>query len=397
MEGLPLYILLLVAIAIGWGLGRYGLQSRVRQGRHHTLRQLAGLQGIIEQQDTEAMERFLRSVDVSPDTYELHTMLGSSLRKRGEVERAIRVHQNLLGNPILTAQQHQQAHYELALDYVSAGLLDRAEGLFLTLASGDGELREQSQLKLIELYQEERDWPQAIAMVEALLARGRRRQAGSRRGELQQLLGYFQCELAEQHLKAGDASAARVLLDAALRAHPMSVRASLLLGQLGMAGGDYRAALAALHRVREQDSSLPGETLALLQQAYAGVGDLEGWRRYLEDSYRQQPSTRVLLEWVAAVRALEGGGAAMALLVTETRRRPTLRALLALIDMQLPLAVGSARENLGSLSAVLAQVVEARAPCQCESCGFQGRHWHWLCPACRRWGTFRIHRGADGD
>ncbi len=393
MDSHLLYILLVVAVAIGWLLGHWGGR---RKAGAETLRYLPSVSSLEEDFSTQKTERFLQTLEVSPDTFEMHVGLGTLLRKRGEVERAIRVHQNLLAHPILQKGQVQQAHLELARDYVAAGLLDRAERLLVDL-SLHPEQREPALSLLTEIYQQERDWLRAIDCARELQLVCRRKSGDGRRERLAQSLSHFFCERAQEALQRDDVEQARALLREALVEDARCVRASLLEADAAVACGDYPAARQALLRVMEQDASLVSESLERLDRVFRQLGDLIGLRDYLLECYKHWKSSRVLLASVELTRELEGDAEAVRLLVDRLRARPTLVGLRRLIELELERAQGGARDNLRILYGLFSDLLSKKPMYRCEHCGFSAKRLHWLCPACKSWSTIKPIHSVEGD
>lgn len=393
MDSQLLYVLLVVAVGLGWVLGRWGHRRRAEAT---PLRYLPSVNSLAEDFSTQQTERFLQNLEVSPDTFELHLGLGTLLRKRGEVERAIRVHQNLLAHPILQKVQVQQAHLDLARDYIAAGLLDRAERLLVDL-SLTGEQRESALSLLIEVYQQERDWLSAIECARELKQVCRRRGGDGRKERLAQSLAHFFCERAEEEVGRGAYSAARELLHDALAEDGRCVRASLLEADVAVAMQDLAGARQALLRIGEQDASLVSESLERLDRVFRATGDLAGLRDHLVECYRHWKSSRVLLAAVELTRELEGDGAAVRLLVERLRARPTLVGLRRLIELELERAQGGARDNLRILYGLVSDLLSKKPMYRCEHCGFSAKRLHWLCPACKSWSTVKPIHSVEGD
>lgn len=396
-----LFLLVFTAIACGWLLGRFaGGQGPFPRGAAAAYGEYyRGLNFLLNDRPDEAIDAFAESLDVTKETFDTHLALGNLMRRKGEVERALRIHQNLLARPSLPPAQLQQAHLELARDFISAGLYDRAERLLQDLVQQSEELRSVSLRHLVEIYQAERDWAKAIETASRLLPRRNLfLSAPDPDPQMEGAIAHFHCELAQRTLdKNDDFQGGRAHLKQALMRDEGCVRASLLQGLLEYRAGHFQEAIDALRRVREQDAALLPEALDTLRACYDAAGRRQQLRIYLSECQQEQPSTRVVLAICEEITHQEGAEAAAEFLAEQMRKRPTLRGLLALLSMHRDRAGDSARENLDVLQLLLQGLIASKPAYQCHHCGFSGRQLHWLCPSCKQWNTVQPIRGAEGD
>ncbi len=410
-----LFLLVFSAVAIGWALGRFGPGTQSRRPRDQGMyrQYYRGLNYLLNDQPDEAIDAFIDSLDVNDDTLETHLAVGNLMRRKGEVERAIRIHQNLLARPSLNQSQLQQAHLELARDFMSAGLLDRAERLLQDLIQQSVELREISLRLLMEIYQGEREWQRAIDTAQLLLPRrSLLRPVSPQERSILTIVAQYHCELAEAAMAQKDYPGARAALKQALAQERDCARASLLLGRLELACGHYRYAVRALRRVRYQDPALLGELLQDLKTAYGGLGLRGEYREFLQECLAEYPSTTLLLAAVDDLRGHEGRQASLAFLAERLRQRPTLRGVSRLIELTLEPGAADAGSgelgeagragqadtaNIALLQVLVQQLLSIKPVYQCHHCGFSGRNLHWLCPSCKQWNTIRPIRGVEGD
>lgn len=370
-------LLLLLGAALGWVLARKS--EPPRPGNAVTPEQLGGLINQLAGDDPDrALAALTQAAEMDHSMAELHLTLGSLFRKRGEVDRALRVHENLLQRPELKPELREQARYELAQDYAKAGLLDRAEQLLGELSS-QGSYAAAS-LKLLQgLHEQSRDWAQAIEAARRLEAV---------RGEPQRkAIAQYLCEQADE-VKASDRSAAMRLAKRALDEDAGCVRASLLLGALHEAGGDAAAAIKAYRRVLDQNPRFLAEVLEPLQRCYRATGNLEAYREFLLDAKAMAPGS---LPWLAEAKLLrEQGQDAMPQLAESLEQRPS-RAVLAQFLLEMETRPESAAAGLSGTAASLRKTLErlmASAPgYQCGQCGFKPRQLFWQCPSCKQWAT----------
>ncbi|MBS0455818.1 MAG: lipopolysaccharide assembly protein LapB [Proteobacteria bacterium] len=375
-----LIALLPVAAASGWYAGRRGgaLQTGHRV-RRLTNTYFRGLNYLLNEQPDKAIELFMQLAEADKDTVETQFSLGHLFRRRGEVDRAIRLHQGLIARGGLSEEQRKYAMLELGEDYMRAGLLDRAETLFTDLVQADVSVP-QALRHLISIYQAERDWEKAISH-----ARSFEDATGEPMGVL---IAQFQCELAEQARLQGDPPTARARIADAYAADPHSTRAGILEGQIELAAGNDTAAIRALERVPRQDIDYLPEVLKPLLDAYQRGHDTARARAFLAEMIERYPGFAPVLALSRIVRAEEGVDAARRLVSLQVRQRPSVRGQAALIDLSLELPA-DAPATLANLKQISDQLL-ARAPAyRCNHCGFGARAHHWQCPSCKNWGTVK--------
>lgn len=394
-----LFGMLFVAVAIGWYFGRSSRMesqhSSVSTLPHHSYYQ--GINYLINEQPDDAIEEFIRSLEVTGETLELHISLGNLLRRRGEVDKAIRVHQNLLARPSLDKQHINEAHFELARDYVSAGLLDRAERLLEELVNDSTEFRETSLNLLLEIYQDEKEWQKAIETAGILKQKLRRKKDGTIGINLPGATAHFYCEQAEAALKTQDLRTVRERLRMALSADKDCVRASLLSAELDLHLQQPKQAIKALKKIRLQDPDYIPEAIPLFQRAYELLDDRESLLQYLKQSMDEFPSTLLLLAVCGEIEAQHGMDLAAEYLGSHLEKGPSLKGLSKLIEYHLVYSEGRAKENIEILSELIRRLIESKPAYQCRNCGFSGAHLHWLCPGCKKWGEVKLIKGIEGD
>lgn len=388
MPSLTLWLMLFVAIATGWLLGlwsaRFGRRPNIDD--EATLRER--LQFLFTNYSDEAIESFVETLAVSQDTVNLHLSIGAHFRNKGEVDRATLIHQNLLARTELPGRYSYQVTYELAMDYLAAGLLDRAESLLHELM-GSREYGRQSAQQLIELYQQERDWEKAVqvavTLVEAEPSPARRKQ-----------LAYLLCERAEQDLARDDRFTARNRLSEALGYDPACIKALLLLADMHQRDNKPKDARLLLLSIFDQKPAFAPEAVKRLM-SYARENNSEvPLAKKLRKLYYSTPSTSLLLAMVELEYRRQGEEAAIALLQQELSNRPSLRGLLRLIEMNGPEHPGSGTRD-GLVSRVGELLIENKPVYQCTRCGFSGHQLHWLCPSCKTWESVEPVQGVDGE
>jgi lipopolysaccharide biosynthesis regulator YciM len=377
--GMPIFF------GLGWIAARVDIRQLVSESRSLPRGYFKGLNFLLNDQPDKAIDAFIEIVRLDPETADMHFALGNLFRRRGETERAIRVHQNLLSRPDLPAEQKAHAEYELGMDYLKAGLLDRAEETFTGLI--DGQYSVQARRSLLEIFQREKEWPRAIEAALGLQEAG----AGARQKEVSQ----FYCEMAQDALVHMHPEAALPLLEQALQADRTSVRATILIGDAQMAQGDAEGALATWRRVEQQ--SVPHVALVAqrVMDGYRKVGRPQEGVSLLK-SYLEEASSIDLLEVVfKAVIDLDGVDAAKQLVSDELRRTPTLLGLDKLLEARMMDAPAGLLSELTMVKGLVHGYTQKLARYQCGHCGFKARQYYWHCPGCSKWETYPPRRTEE--
>jgi len=382
-------LLLPVAAAAGWyaanrGKGGPGGCSDSMMGSDY----IKGLNYLLNEQQDKAIDVFIRMLEVNSDTVETHLALGNLFRKRGEVDRAIRIHQNLIARSSLDSDQRMDAVLELGQDYMKAGLYDRAEGLFRELMDGGMHLPSVLPL-LLDIYQQERDWNNAIAIADQMGFVGEQ--------PSRSVIAQFYCELAENACARGNDDEACGFLEKASEYNPRCARASLIRGQLAARKGEYNVALAAYEQVVERDIELLPEVLEPMHRCHAGLGSMDDMIGYLHKAISRYAGISPILALAEILGKEMGDETAADFIAGELARRPSVRGLSRFIDLSLLRSEGAARENLMILKNITDQLLENKPVYKCRDCGFCGKALHWQCPGCKHWNTVKPIHGVEGE
>ena len=375
-----LFLLLPVAAASGWWVARREPLAKGRAAPGAVPDFFRGINYLLNEQPDKAIDVFLKLAEVDGETVETHLALGSLFRRRGEADRAIRIHQNLIARNNLSAEQRGYALFELGQDYMRAGLLDRAEILFEELAE-IGLQRERALRGLLDIYQQERDWGRCLEVAERLKPFSER--------PLGPEIAHYHCELAEEARRRADPDLARRALERAQDADPLCVRATIIEGQMALADGDQAGALGLFLRVADQGARYVPEVLPGLMQALDELGRTD-LIAVLTGLTAREPSGPVVLALSEAQLRAGDPAAAQATLTDYLARNVDLAALERLLDLR---AGEAATQGAGAAyrAGVVHEAVRhllARQPAyQCDHCGFSARALHWQCPSCKRWGT----------
>lgn len=382
-------LLLPAAAASGWWLSK-----RNRSNPNSTCaaklpaNYFKGLNYLLNEQPDKAIEVFVRMIEVDSETVDTHFALGSLFRRRGEVDRAIRIHQNLIARTTLSKVQRTQALLELGEDYMRAGLLDRAETLFLELV----ELNEHttSALRyLIDIYQLEHDWEEAIRMSLALQ---------SATGESRiVVIAHYYCELAMQAQQNKDNELIQRMIKRALECDGNCVRASLMISQLDINAANYAEAIRSLKQIEYQDPDYLVEAIIPLLHCHRALGLMKDMINYLERILSLRGSIDIMLVLTELLREQYGDQHAVCFLTEQLRKRPSLRGLDKFIELNLGHSQGVARQNLLLLKHLMGELLTEKLMYLCAKCGFSGGTLHWQCPSCKSWSSIKPYYGAESE
>ena len=378
------FLLIPVFFGLGWAAARVDMRQVVHESRAMPRSYFQGLNFLLNEQPDKAIDSFLEVAKVDSQTVELHFALGNLFRRRGETERAIRMHQNLIDLPDLEERIRLQALSELGQDYLKAGLLDRAEEIFNKLLGTAFE--EDAKRNLLEIYQSEKEWLKAVAIARELPDVASHRE-----------IAEYYCELAANEIMRSRPDAAREYLDVAMQENRKCVRASLLQGDLLLQEGRLQEAIEAWQRIEQQDPAYLAlvaqrllETYRKLERPAEGIALLSG---YLE----RYPSLDLLDVVYQLVLENEGTEVAYRLVRAELQRNPTLLGLEKLMSARLPLVVPEVRPDVELAKTIIQGYTKRLSRYRCDNCGFKARQFYWRCPACGGWETYPPRRGEEFD
>lgn len=374
-----LFLLLLpIAALSGWFIGRRSAFAQGKQPISLNPDYLRGLRYLVNEDADKAIEVFTRLMEVDNETVETHLALGDLFRRQGEVDRALKIHQNLVARPNLSAKHRNQACYELARDYLRAGVLDRAENLYSDLAE-QGIYLERCLSGLVSIYEQERDWERAIETS--------RRLEAVQGHNLRPVIAQYLCEMADATLRRQEHEEALNLLRRARTEHPDCVRASIMEGKIEEQNGNIANAMKAYQRVARQDIEFIGEVLEPLEHCYQLQNDDAGWRIQLEQFMKRYEGSAPR---VALARQLVREGRereAVDVLVSYLDKRPSWTGFHHLLELQHSSAGEALSGSAEALRKALQQMITASPHYHCSSCGFEGHQLHWQCPRCKHWNS----------
>jgi lipopolysaccharide biosynthesis regulator YciM len=383
-----LYVLIVAAIGIGWLMGRRErLKSTDVTGNNY----YQGLNYLLNEEPDRAVASFIEDLEVNQDTLETHLALGTLLRRRGELEKAVVVHENILTHQHLDKESILNVQLELAQDYLLAGLLDRAEDLLLQLCQETGHIRRESLKLMLEIYEREREWHRAAETAELLAV-------GDDSEKYERFISHYYCEIAQDLIKRKRNEEAGQAISDAIGHDAGNPRVSLVQGQLAVAEARFDDAIACLVRVKDQDPTYVPESLDLLVQAYKKSDKAtEGLKAYLNECLELTPSISIVLHLAEILRETQGDEAVSKFIANHLKHNPTIRGLTQLIDMHIDHAQGVSKQNLSILRSFAEALVADKPAYRCKSCGFDGKKMRWHCPSCKSWGTIAPIFGLEGE
>ena len=371
--------LFLLLAAAGWAMGRFGERDEEDAPPPLNIDYLKGLNFLLNEQTDQALEHFLQMVRVDDKTIETHFALGSLFRRRGEVDRAIRIHQNIIARPDLAAEQRDQALYSLAKDYFAAGLLDRAESLFARLSQGS-RYQVQALESLCRIYEQEREWEKAVEA-------GQRLEVLSGRSLALQIAHYY-CECAEAAAAQNDFASAREHVKKAQSGRPRTMRGALTRAHIARDTGDNKTALKLYHRIIDENTYLIAEALPEMVSIYKRENATAELESALKALLAKNPERSSLIAYTAIVNNLGGIPVIDECVKQYMLNEPTLGEF---VELQ-QLSEGDNGSNdvaLEKVRSALCKLAGATPRYQCQECGFSSQRLLWQCPSCRNWETQR--------
>jgi lipopolysaccharide biosynthesis regulator YciM len=372
---------------LGWLAARIDIKHLVSESRSLPRSYFKGLNFLLNEQPDKAIEAFIEVVKIDPETIELHFALGSLFRRRGETERAIRMHQNLLERGDLGQEQRLAALFELGQDYLKAGLLDRAEEVFVKLR--DTAHRGAALKALLDIYQQEKDWEKTIGVASEL---------GADMGQpWNKEIANCYCELALIETTHSRTDAALAYLDQALKSNRKCVRANVLLGDIHAAAGDHEAAIEAWKRIEQQNPAYLALVAQRLLESYRALGKQDEGLTLLRGFLASSPSLDLLDVAFQSTLEAQGPEAAHRLVRDELRRNQTLLGLDRLLDAELLVVRPERRADVQLVKNLVHSHTLRLARYRCENCGFKARQFYWHCPACGGWETYPPRRTEEFD
>ncbi|WP_028115477.1 lipopolysaccharide assembly protein LapB [Ferrimonas senticii] len=378
-----LFLLLPIAAAYGWYMGKRSARINLqRSSDNQSKNYFEGLNFLLSDQPDKAVDRFIELLQVDSDTFDTHLSLGNLFRKRGEVDRSIRVHQNLIARPSLSLAQKDLAMMALAKDYMAAGLFDRAEEILLQLVK-EPDHTEEAEQQLLSLYQATKEWSQAIKLVKSLKR--------AKRKQLAPQMAHFYCQLADESQTEQQKRDYWLL---ALKQDPSCGRAYLEQFRLACQQQQYEHALGLLQQLATQAPLWFIESLPQAQEPFVALNRGDEYPQLLQQLMASQQSATLTLALASTLPRQE----AETMILSQLKRQPTMRGFHRLMQLHADGMVDEqSRDSLMLLGDLVEKQIRMRPKYRCVQCGFPGHSLHWHCPSCKSWGQIQRIQGLDGD
>lgn len=344
-----------------------------------------GLNYLINEEPDKAVDVFIKLMEIDSDTVETHLALGGLFRRRGEVDRAIKIHKNLTARPQLSFEHRQLAMQELGEDYLSAGVLDRAEEIFTDLSEKDNQ-DSRCLVSLLQIYYLEKEWHKAIKTAQRLSAV----QGRSYRKHIAQ----YYCELYEATNKSSTLEA-RLFLKRAISIDRHCVRAYLLSAACDIADRKYGDAIECLEKVMDEDYSYVIEVLPLMSVCYQQRDEYHLFIEYLEDMFAINPVIDIANYLAEDIKKKHGLQVAIDFLENAAALNASPEALRPLIKLYAESASIADKQKLLKLGRQMELIFINQETYRCVHCGFSGKTLYWLCPGCQSWSTIKAIRSCD--
>jgi len=380
--------LLPIAWYMGYRNGRKAPKSQDNQGMELSRQYFSGLNYLLNEQDDKAIDAFVSVLEVDSETVETHLALGNLYRKRGEVDRAIRIHQNLIARPSLTAAYRKTALYELGRDYMTAGLLDRAEHIYKELLH-DQQHKQDSLQQLLQIYQQTKDWKNAIKVSEKIQLKDV--------PHIKKEIAHFYCELAESSLYSGSSKEAASFVKSALNVDTGCSRALLDSGNIQYSIGRYKQALKVYRELVQHDIELLPEAIESIKACFIQLGDKNGFMYFLKSAIEAGAGVSTILSLAEELQLSEGDKASAEFIARQMVKHPSIKGLLKLIELHIKHASENAKPSLLMLQDVVSKLLKNKPVYHCNQCGFDSKTLFWQCPGCKSWGSVKPIQGIEGE
>ncbi len=383
----PSWLLLLLPLATtcGWLMSAYD-KATPPKSADLPESYFKGLRFLLNEQPDKALQVFLEVVEVDKETIEMHLALGNLFRQRGEIERATRIHQNLVARTNLDDNLRGMGLFELAQDYFKAGLFDRAENLFYELQKMS-EYRTLANQFLLQIYDHEKDWRKAIYIAEQL--------EQFEEQTLSHTIAYYYCELAEKSIAEGTIQDAEKYLESAFRKDARCIRAVIQSGRLAAMRGNHTNAIAIWRGLEYWAPQSIGEVVSHVASSYATLNDKRSLQSFLEVTLKTNSDSRIIALLVELVHHNKGREAGQALLLDLVRKYPSLENMCQLMNSYSADDPSGQQQYFPLLVDFLAEIVETGHNYYCQQCGFECNSLHWQCPSCKGWGSVQRQKGYN--
>ena len=385
-----LFLLLPVAAGYGWFMGRNSIKQKDQSEKQDlSIKYSTGLNYLLSNQQDKAIDHLIEALKVENDTVEAHFALANLFRRRGELDRALKVHEHLVRHANLPNKEKQQAVYELGKDFLSAGLYDRAEKMFIkSLKSKDYECK--ALTYLMQIYQSTKDWQQGIAFRKVIVK--------TKDKKLLHALANFYCELATLALEKDDFIQVLELLENALTYDKNSCRANWLMAKIYENHQQYNEAAKCYLDIYQQDKDFFQDVIDKMHFCYQQLSAEDEFYTFIKKVYEETASTSALIKYVTFIETSKGKIKAKEYMLMALKKRPTIRGFKHFVKMQINEAEQQQQhENLAVITELISAYLQVKPRYSCRTCGFDTSTHYWACPSCHDWEQIKPVRGLEGE
>lgn len=380
-----LFLLLPVAAGYGWIMGKNSKKhSELVQKQALSEQYSRGLKFLLDREEDKALEHLIKVLEVTANSVEHYLALASLFRKRGEIDKAIHIHELLLEQPTLADADKDHIMFELATDYSKAGLFSQAEQQLLPLLKSESWHSEALQL-LLQLYQQTKEWPKALALISKLDKLPSER-------KLAVTVANFYCQAI---LATSDGKEHQQALYDALQISGDTIRPLFILAERAEAHQQWADVIDLLQKAIERQPLVVSMLLNRLEHAYQQLDDVTSFWSYIEQLQYQHANVALVLRWVNCVASRDRDQAEQ-YLTNQLTKRPNIRGFQRLLQLYAETAEGVNAQHFQDIIALVSQYSASKPEYQCRSCGFAARKHYWQCPSCKQWESVLPATGLDG-
>jgi len=385
-----LFLLLPIAMGYGWFMGRNSIKQNTHTEKQDlSIKYSTGLNYLLSNQQDKAIDYLIEALKVEDDTVEAHFALANLFRKRGELDRALKVHEHLVRQKDIPSKEKRQAFFELGKDFLSAGLFDRAESMFLKLHKSK-QFGLKSLNYLMQIYQSTKDWEQGIALQKIIVK--------TQDKKLLHNLANFYCELATDALEKEEFLDVKELLEKALEHDPNSCRANWLLAKVYQQHEQYEQACNCYKDVYYQDAEFFPDVIENMHACYKNLDAEDEFYKFIKKVYDESSSTSALITYLDHVENVHGTAKAKEFILMALKRRPTIRGFKHFVKMQMSLSEDDQnKDQLEMIRELISAYINVKHRYSCRTCGFNSSTHYWSCPSCHDWEQLKPVRGLEGE
>ncbi len=385
-----LFLLLPVAMAYGWFMGRNSIKQKDQTIKQDlSIKYSTGLNYLLSNQKDKAIESLLDALKVEDDSVEAHFAMANLFRKRGELDRALKVHEHLVRHGNLPTKDKQQAVFELGKDFLSAGLYDRAEKMFNKLLKSD-DYGLKSLTFLLQIFQSTKDWQQGINHKKQIIKLNDKR--------LLHTLANFYCEQATRAFEQDKFIEVLELLEQALKLDPNSCRANWLMAKIYENHKQCELACKCYQDIYLQDKEFFPDVIEQMYQCYLELDASDEFFKFIKKVYDETASSSALISYLSHVEEKHGNKKAQEFMLSALKRRPTIRGFKHFVKMQMnqpELEVNNT--SLDLIRELISEYLKVKHRYSCRCCGFNSSTHYWSCPSCHEWEQLKPVRSLEGE